>query len=84
MNNVLSLVPIIFLVLSPWNIYDVNGHVSSCLSFSMSWICFRKAVLNPLCVGKTMYSNKEKFGFLDNLEPPLPLFRKKAELHRFC
>ena len=39
----------------------------------MSWICFRNAVLNPLYVGKATYSNKEKFGILeDNLKPPLP------------
>ena len=43
------------------------------LSVSMSWICFRNAVLNPLYVGKATYSNKEKFGILeDNLKPPLP------------
>ena len=41
------------------------------LSVSMSWICFRKAVLNPVCVGKSTYSNKEKFGILEeNLKPP--------------
>ena len=41
------------------------------LSVPMSWICFRKAVLKPLCVGKARYSNKEKFGILEeNLRPP--------------
>ena len=53
------------------------------LSFSMSWICFRNAVLNPLYVGKATYSNKEKFGILeDNLKPP-PLVHQKADPHRF-
>ena len=43
------------------------------LSVPMSWICFRKAVLKPLCVGKARYSNKEKFGILEeNLSPPPP------------
>ena len=52
------------------------------LSVSMSWICFRNAVLNPLYVGKATYSNKEKFGILeDNLKPPL--VHQKAEPHRF-
>ena len=43
------------------------------LSVPMSWICFRKAVLKLLCVGKARYSNKEKFGILEeNLRPPPP------------
>ena len=53
------------------------------LSVPMSWICFRKAVLKPLCVGKARYSNKEKFGILEeNLRPP-PLVHQKADPHRF-
>ena len=52
------------------------------LSVSMSWICFHKTVLNPVSVGKSTYSNKEKFGILeDNLKPPL--VHQKAEPHRF-
>ena len=58
MNNKLSQVAIVFFVLSPLNlqyytIFMVMSHVAPVvLSLSMSWICFRKAVLSPLCVGK--------------------------------
>ena len=48
------------------------------LSVSMSWICFRNAVLNPLYVGKATYSNKEKFSVTNTGTKPLERLVREA------